>query len=285
MNGCDSALKHVGYPVNNLTYLRSIDANTFVNNVQCGGCVDGLITTQKPSETLLTDNYTLNAAEAVIIGWTSTDGLAQQYGGYAPTSEEEYKKSIAHYFPNKTQQDLMENVYYPPSKFIPETKTNEYQMAWYTIICDACLGCSSLLFASQIAESKKTDNVYVFEFGGPTDKKGSNYAPHASELAFVFDWDKDDTWSGVPWSQSLSNSMVSAWTNYGIYGVPNVTNEIDDIDIIWKAFRNDDGQNMMVFNDTGKIISSLEYQNGACEFLNYNTGFSLADICKDIGIK
>eukprot|EP00483_Globobulimina_turgida_P010787 UN10808 len=186
-----------------------------------------------------------------------------------------YKETISYYFKNTTQQNLMENVYYSPSRFPPEGKTNEYQMTWYSIISDTCLACPSLLMAQQIISSQMTNNVFVFEFGGPTTKTGTNYAPHASELPFVFDWEQYNV-DGLPWSQSLSNSMISAWSNFGIDGHPNVTNTIDKINIIWTPF-----DDMMVWNDTGKIISSKTYQNGACEFLNYNKGFDTATICRD----
>eukprot|EP01084_Bolivina_argentea_P140226 246589_1 len=276
LNGCNNALTKAGYPINNLTYLRSIDANTFINEVSCGVCVDDLVMTDQPKNIFpeLSQN-TFNAKDGVMIGWTSADALAQQFGGYAPSSSIEYSKSMAHYFPNTTQQNLMENVYYPPSIFLPDGKDNEYQMAWYTLNSDACLGCPALLMAQQILSSQMTNNVYIFEFGGPTSKSGTNYAPHASELPFVFDW--KDYGKTVPWSQSLADSMVSAWTNFAIDGHPNVTNKIDKINIIWKPF-----PFMMVFNDTGKVISSQsDYRNGGCHFLNYNKGFSVEAICNN----
>ena len=75
--------------------------------------------------------------------------------------------------------------------------------------------------------------------------------------------------------------MVSSWTNYGIYG--NVTNKIGKINIIRNPFNDDDDQrSMMIWNDTGKIISSKIYQNGACQFLNNSQGFNMVDICNDV---
>ena len=134
------------------------------------------------------------------------------------------------------------------------------------------------------------DNIYVYEFGGPTNtKSGMNYAPHTAELSFVFDWEDEDEWLGVPWSQSLSNSMVSAWTNFGMYGIPNTTNTIDSINIIWSKFNDDSnnhGQNVMVWDDTGIMVSNFSgvYRNGSCNFMNKpddNKAFSMLDICKD----
>eukprot|EP01084_Bolivina_argentea_P169783 294279_1 len=128
-----------------------------------------------------------------------------------------------------------------------------------------------------------TNNVFVYVFGGPTNSKSGrdyNYAAHGNELSFIFDWEDDNYFSGIPWSQSLSNSMVSSWTNFGIYGHPNVTNQIDNIDIIWNEFGESDGSSyMMIWNDTGKNIETKTYQHGGCQFLNTNNGFSQVDIC------
>eukprot|EP01084_Bolivina_argentea_P174641 302510_1 len=292
LNQCNKALTTAGYPINNLTYLRSIDAQTFSTNVNCGVAVDGLIIDDKPDNIyyqLSQNNYsTFNAKDAVMIGWNSIDGLVSYpfYLGFAPKTDTDFNNAIKYYFPNSTQQSLMENVFYTPSQFKPQATANEYQIAWYSINADTCLGCPSLLMAQQIFDSKMTNNVYVYEFGGPTNhKSGMNYAPHTSELPFVFDWKQDDQYMAVPWSQSESNSMLSAWTNFALNGVPNVTNTIDKINIMWSPFSTDK-QNVMVWDDTGKIVSdfSATHRNGSCQFLNqYNhDGFDINDICKDV---
>eukprot|EP01084_Bolivina_argentea_P165347 287264_1 len=244
LQNSNAALTKAGYPINNLTYLRSIDAKTFAAAVSPHSflvSVDKLIITDLPSNIftqLAEGSYkTFNAKQGVIIGWNSIDGLISYpfYYGYAPNNPHTWEMTVEHYFPNSTQATLMEYNYYYPSKFKSQSGANEYELAWYSVNADTCLGCPSLIMAQQIADAKVT-NIYVYEFGGPTNKQtGMNYAPHMAELGFIFDWPGFNDWEHVPWSQSLADSMLSSWTNFGIYGVPNVTNSKDKINVVWST--------------------------------------------------
>merc|ERR1712113_25005 len=111
-------------------YLRSIDANTFNDKVSCGVCADGLVLTDTPINLfgqLAEQKYdTFNARDGVVIGWTSVDALAPEFGAYAPSNSKEWTETMERYFPNKTQQKLMTDTYYSPDRFPEEGKLNNY---------------------------------------------------------------------------------------------------------------------------------------------------------------
>ncbi len=56
----------------------------------------------------------------------------------------------------------------------------------------------------------------------------------------------------IPWNESVSNSMVSAWTNFGLYAIPNVTNDINSCQLVrqmsWIIFLLASFLNFLVWN-------------------------------------
>eukprot|EP01084_Bolivina_argentea_P084762 153248_1 len=161
-------------------------------------------------------------------------------------------------------------------------KYNNYELAWFAINCDVCLSCPSILMSEQIDEQISNDIVYVYQFGGPGVNE-SYYAPHGSEIAFVFDISTSS--QAVPWNQKLSNEMVSAWSNFGKYGMPNITDSIDNIVIDWTSFGGEAKNNVIIFEDTTKIKPSFKqnYRKNACDFWYDEIGIdTMTDLCQSL---
>eukprot|EP00483_Globobulimina_turgida_P008194 UN08210 len=192
------------------------------------GSVDGLVLTDLPLNlySKLNDKSNVFNVDKLVIGFNTMDGVSgfPWHLGPRPTTEEEYVQFLTKYVPDSKDNNLLYSTYYPPSDFAPYPwpEHNSYELAWFTIQADCCLTCSSLFIADQISSQIGDDVVYVYQFGGP-GKNGSYYAPHASELPFVFNIPEENHAFDMPWNQELSNQMVSAWTDFAIYGTPNIT--------------------------------------------------------------
>lgn len=106
----------------------------------------------------------------------------------------------------------------------------------------------------------------MYDFGGTAPPF---YASHAAELPFVFDYfDKEtnDLYE-VPWNQTLSNSMVSAWNSFGRSGIPDIDNKEDKINVKWPEFGEE--ENVMILNGQRMGIQSKfmqQYRNGVCDY-------------------
>eukprot|EP01084_Bolivina_argentea_P140230 246594_1 len=247
----NNELKQAGYPINNLTYLRSIPAQTFISKVGVDSSVDGLILTQHPYDFYTNGNVKTNANDAIIFGFNSIDGIVAfpYFAGPAPLNDNQYKSFIARYISNTSQQTMIHDTYYPSNNFPAYGNFNSYELAWWTINCDLCVACPTLKLINDIVSNEMTSRVYGYEFFGP----GNNslyYAPHASEIEFVFDGEDASFWD-LPWDQQLADSMLSAWVNFGKYGKPNITNIFDNVNIEWNEYNMKD-QSIMQFK--GKDI-------------------------------
>eukprot|EP01084_Bolivina_argentea_P179451 310089_1 len=206
--------------------------------------------------------------ESTIIGFNSMDGIAgwpytePWENGTAPLTNIEYREWLREYFP--IQAELMYNYYYPPHDFPAYNVHTNASIAWYTIVGDACLICPSLKLVKDITMNTNV-NMYSYDFGGTVYPF---YASHAAELPFVFDYDDAETNQlyEVPWNQSVSNSMVSAWNNFGLNGVPNITNNVDGINVDWKVYGKD--ENVMMFTEKiyMKTNFASTYRNNVCDF-------------------
>ena len=285
----NNALTQAGYPINNLTYLRSLDAAIFNSNMEKSGgvytSVDELVLTDLPINLYVPGNK-VNAKDSVIFGFNSMDGLVW-YGGATPTNDEQYKQFIAEYVSNTTQQNLIYNTYYPPSDY-PDSysKRNKYQLAWIAMNGDVCVVYPTLQIGDIMTDNKMTSRTYIYDFLG----SGNNaiyYAPHASELPFVFDFKGQQIYYDMPWDQNLSDSMLSAWNNFGKYGKPNITNKFEKVNINWNEYSLDD-RSVMMFKGGEAGISNVNnfkqaYRNNVCDFW-YEVGWrTMLYICADAG--
>ncbi len=87
------------------------------------------------------------------------------------------------------------------------------------------------------------------------------------------------------WNQNLSDAMVSAWTNMGKNGVPNITLSSQNVDILWNRFSANNG-NVILFqaNENGivnvKNFSQI-YRNNVCRFWYEEVGLeTMIKLCK-----
>eukprot|EP01084_Bolivina_argentea_P174668 302548_1 len=245
--------------------------------------IDGLVLTQEPylSYTDLTANGVVFNTKELIMGFNSMDGIIgfPFHGGATPQNEVQYTQYVNTYIKNKTQANLIETVYYPLSDFPPYSKGTSASVAWESLNGDVCVSCPTMYQMQQIGKQKIngfTGYVYEFRGGG-----SPYYAPHASELDFVFDWGASaETFYAVKWDQTLSNQMVSAWSNYGKYGVPNST--VSGSEIQWKSFT--ETQNVIVWDDKARVKENYlsTFRHGACEFWYNEVGFDvMMNICLD----
>eukprot|EP01084_Bolivina_argentea_P276665 472112_1 len=278
-----------GYPIDNITYLRSIPAHNFSDSVSMDPwsvSVDELILTDLPRNLFQTKNE-LNANEAIIFGFNSIDGVVSfpWHAGYAPKNDSEYKALIAKYILNITQQNEIYNIYYSPNNFVQYLNFNSYELAWWSMNGDVCLSCPTLKIGEIIALRKLTKRVYLYEFLG-SGNDNQYYAGHASELPFVFDDVKSHIeFYRMPWNQNLSNCMVSAWTNYAKYGIPNVTNSINNIHIKWDEFSLDSGNVILFKQGNGGIYNvknfTMNYRSNVCDFWYNQVGLDvMTNVCQ-----
>eukprot|EP01084_Bolivina_argentea_P243847 408678_1 len=290
VNSCNNKLTSNGYSTNIDTLRKQItNATEFVLTI--GGvlsAVDDLILTDMPVNIYNSKNLkdVFNPSN-IIIGFNSMDGL----GGWpwlepwdvarSPETNEEYKRFLQLYIHNETQVDLMYNYYYPPSNFPPYMFHVNASIAWYSVVGDACLSCASFQLARNILDNANV-NPYVYLFSGT---QYPYYAGHGSELPFVFDYD-DITTNAVfeiPWNQSVSNCMVSAWTNFGLYAIPNVTNDINKVNIKWDTYGKQ--QNVMILTTQMGMKTNVppNYRNNVCDFWANELGPTIQElICFDL---
>eukprot|EP01084_Bolivina_argentea_P286126 490791_1 len=296
----NNALINNSYPINNLTYLRSIPAKQFVtkmlasNNNSWVISVDGLILNDLPMNIYANISTKLNAKEAVVAGFNSMDGIVSEpfYANPFPKTDSEYKAYINRYIHNTTQQNEIYSIYYPPSDFPPyfvpgAANFNSYELAWWTMNGDVCVICPTLKLAQQISTNELSSKMYVYEFLGPGADNGEFYAPHASELAYVFDWGAlAENFYHIPWNQNLSDSMVSSWSNMGKYGVPNITNKFEKINLNWNVF-DTTGGNVILFNDNIENMKNFKsnYRKNVCDFWYEQVKIETMEyVCWDIDI-
>eukprot|EP01084_Bolivina_argentea_P301872 520923_1 len=299
LNGINDQI-NAGYPINNLTYLRSIPAEqfteAFIGNTTVMiliPAVDGLVLNDMPSNIYANGigngiNGKLNAEEAVVMGFNSMDGINPfpSVGGPTPTNEQEFNAFVSYYIANESQANAIKNVYYNPENFKPIAPNhNSYELAWYTLNGDVCVSCPSFLMASEISETNVTGNMYVYEFLGSGQPHGMYYAAHGSELSYVFDNPNVDSniVFEMPWSQNLSDSMVNSWTNYGLYGIPDI--ETASVKIKWETF-DTETQQVMLFDNNIKLEKNYKnhYRDNVCDFWYLQVGYdTMFNICNFIG--
>ena len=233
----------------------------------------------------LNDKNGINA-DKVIIGFNTMDSIIAwpYHAGRAPRNDGEYKRFIDRLVSNKTQQQLLYSYYYPPSDFpFYPPDHNSYEIGWFTMISDCCLKCPSLRMADQIDAFMNDDAVYMYMFGGP-GKNGSYYAGHGSEIGFVYDEPISAAIFDIPWSQVLSNEMLSSWSNFAKYGVPNVTDSIDNIDIEWVNYGGKDNGRVIIFEDDVRMIKGFDkyWRNNVCDFWYDEVPFNeMQSVCLD----
>jgi len=130
----------------------------------------------------------------------------------------------------------------------------------------------------QISDIATITKSYVYEFRGGG---WPYYAPHASEIAFVFDHAQNESMFAVPWNQDLSTAMQSAWSNFGKYGTPNMTTESK---IAWDMF-DSDTQSVIVLDDDIRMQNDFlsTFRNGACLFWYHEVGLipKMQQLCYD----
>ncbi len=133
-----------------------------------------------------------------------------------------------------------------------------------------------------IAMKQFVSRIYLYQFLG-SGNENQYYAPHASELPFVFDEvDSHVQFYRMPWNQNLSNLMLSAWTNYAKYGIPNIT---DAINITWDEF-DLNSNNVIVFKQGNGGIHNVKdfamnYRNNVCDFWYEQVGLDvMTNLCQ-----
>eukprot|EP01084_Bolivina_argentea_P171808 297647_1 len=268
----DQRLLAAGYTLN-ITQLRQVNATKFTLDVLGSSAawvcaIDELVLDKLPTIVYNDIDRNIINGNELIIGFNSLDGTVgwPYYVGSHPQNAMQLNEYISHYIVNKTQVSLLENYYYPLSDFVEYENSSNASIVWYTINADTCVICPSLVQANSIARSNSDKlKTFVYYFRGGVYPF---YSPHGSELSFIFDHSNETKQYSVPWSQSLAYGMSSAWSNYGLNGVPNVTDVFDNVNIEWKAFGND--ENVMVFqSDDGIVVKPQflkDYRNGVCEF-------------------
>eukprot|EP01084_Bolivina_argentea_P136783 240908_1 len=266
LTASNEVLKQNKLPTN-ISELRQIPAREFKIDVAMLDSIDGLILDKLPRTLYknLSQQFVINV-DQLMIGWNSLDGAVGwpfYYGPY-PKNETQYKEYLELYISNETQVELIMNTYYPMSDFPPYNNAENASIAWFSINADCCIACPSFNDMSLITEANNSFLTYMYEFRGSA---APYYAPHASELPFVFDKEREEAQFDVIWNQSLSDSLISGWTNYGKYGVPNITNSIDKVDIEWKSY-NYKTQNVIILDDKIRVENEYKtvYRHGACPF-------------------
>eukprot|EP01084_Bolivina_argentea_P290500 499010_1 len=279
----NTQLLKAGYSIN-ITQLRQVNATKFTLDIlgnasgwPCG--IDDLILTQPPQLTysLLSETHKINANK-MIIGFNSLDGICGWpfYYGSHPNNSKQYHQFLSAYISNITQVYLLENYYYPLSSFITEYNNNSNAaIAWYTLNGDVCAMCPSFWQANS---TQSVIQTFVYQFRGPNYPF---YAGHGSEQPFVFDHSNETNHYEIKWSQRLSNQILSSWANYGINGIPNVSNPNY---VQWKLFDNNT-QNVMLFDNNTRIVPQFQqqYRNDVCSFWYHEIGFDImTQICLNI---
>ena len=276
-------LMNAGYPTDNLTYLRQIDAQTFVNNVGSntmwyGVSVDGLILQDIPNNIYSNINENGFNSKEIILGFNTMDGVLGEpyYGiyidGEPPVDEKEYIEYLQKYLDQNTAE-LVADIYYPIDMFPPyNDKHNSAEITWYSINSDVCLTCPTLRIGNYLMDQLNDSvSIYVYLFGGP-GKDGKYYAPHASELAYVFGNNVGANIAfQLPWDPILSRKMTYAWTNFGKTGTPTINND----SIIWEQYN---GNNVILFQDNIEMIydfnSFWRNNNNVCQFWYNNVSYN-----------
>eukprot|EP01084_Bolivina_argentea_P165348 287268_1 len=285
---CDELLRDIGYPPDNLTYLRSIPGDQFQNatsELLWAIAVDGMVLQQLPKNIFNNLNQNSFNAEKVIIGFNTMDSIIAwpYHAGRAPRNDAEYKRFIDKFISNKTQQNLLYEYYYPPSDFpFYPPDHNSYEIGWFTMISDCCLKCPSLRLGKIIDEQKGNNVVYMYMFGGP-GRNGSYYAGHGSEIGFIYDEPISAPIFDLTWSEVLSNEMLSSWTNFAKFGEPNITDTSDNINFEWVNFGGQSAD-VMIFQDTLEIKKSFDiyYRNNVCDFWYNQVPFDeMKTVCLD----
>jgi len=282
-------LKAAGYDAQNLTALREVDAFELNDALKLDetkiwqGSVDGVVLTDVPRNLYAADALakgTFNPKN-LVIGFNSMDGVSgfPWHLGPRPTTQAQYSAFLDGYVGNATQSAALQTTYYPPTDFAPYPfpEHNSFELAWFTIQADCCLSCSTLSMAHNIGEAVGENAVFVYYFGGP-GKNGSYYAPHASELPFVFDIPEENHAFDMPWDQQLSDEMVSAWTGFARDGMPNV--DTKKVSMAWTAYG--ESENVMSFRDTIEMKSGFagNYRRNVCEYWRNEVGLEvMTSIC------
>eukprot|EP01084_Bolivina_argentea_P206287 352238_1 len=223
-----------------------------------------------------------NVEQSVIMGTNSLDGVVSypwNYGPY-PKTNIQYKQFLNKYISNQTQVDLIYNYYYPTSQFPAYLDHTNASLAYFTVNCDVCLACTSLIQMEQMLNGNTGVDLqgYVYLFRGPSPPY---YAGHASELNFVFNhnYPIENVFFEMDWNQNLSDSMVSAWSNFGKVGVPNIMNH--DVNVQWTQYGD---SNVMIFDDNIRTVAQYgkNYRNNVCDFWWNEVGQqTMLNICQD----
>lgn len=283
-------LSAIGWPADNVTFLRSLDAQELTVKMETAAnnswaiAVDQLVLSDLPRNLLSDSNVAINAAESIVVGFNSMDGIVAEPWGYGavPETDEEYKSLIADYVDNETTQNRLYSDYYPPSDFpkyhySAKGSYNSYQLAWWTMNGDVCVLCPSLELAERISSNVMTPQLFVYEFNGP-EQDHSYRAPHASELPFVFNWGAEfELFYRIPWDQKLSDSMLSSWVHLGRDGTP----EMD-----WHPFGRRQGNVLLFQTEHGGIRNVADfkekYRKNVCDFWSEEVGQEImTNVCLD----
>ena len=243
----NALLKANEWPIDNVTFLRTIAAEQFQTKMQNAAAsiengswsaVDGFVLSELPLEIYSDPSRELNV-DAIIAGFNSMDGIMAKpvnpAGGTTPKSDEEYRKMLGDWVQKETLENRLYSDYYPPSDFpkyyySKNASYTTYELAVWTLNSDICLLCPSLKWAEYLASNEMEPEVFVYEFNG--QKQNNSYrAGHGAEEPFAFNLERGDAFWRLPWDQNLSNSMVSSWVNMGIDGVPDISNRIDGVDM------------------------------------------------------
>lgn len=291
----NNLLINAGLPYNNLTYLRSLTAQELYDKMPLKpivwqGSVDGLVLTSKPVDIYNDISTDKLNAKKIIIGINTMDSVASYPWHLArrPGDNDSYWEYWNYYIPNnKTQVNLLGNYYYQAINDFPMYRDhNSYELSWFTVMADCCLTCTTLNIANNIAIANDGNdddddvNLYVYQFGGPGINGSDYYAPHGSELPFVFFKPPENDVFQMPWSETLSKSIMSAWTNFAIHSLPNITLTNEDI-IVWDEY-NTTTNSVLFFRDSvyNKANFDSTYRRDVCTFWYDQVGIGIMDhIC------
>eukprot|EP00484_Ammonia_sp_Unknown_P018967 CAMPEP_0197027944 /NCGR_PEP_ID=MMETSP1384-20130603/7791_1 /TAXON_ID=29189 /ORGANISM="Ammonia sp." /LENGTH=615 /DNA_ID=CAMNT_0042456873 /DNA_START=37 /DNA_END=1884 /DNA_ORIENTATION=+ len=252
--------------------------------------VDGYLLQTTTHDMLINDDYTLNP-DKVIIGSNSLDSLEAFPWFFSfnplstpPTNDVEFEGYLRQYISDDSDIDLLANTYYPLADF-PSTSYNgatftNQEMRWNVMNADVCFICSTMYYLHSIMNNANSglseDDVYLYNFIGP---ETPNYIPHGADVPYLF-WNSSVPLAifGVAEDESLADFMINAWTNFGVYGVPNSTLNEEQ----WVPF----GVNqtaMILGNDGANAYNgynvaqfdSKGYRNGACDFWLNSMGYDV----------
>ena len=293
----DAALVANGWPTDNVTFLRSLPAARFVRNINNAindswtGSVDDCVLHELPGTLFDDPSISLNA-EQIIVGFNSMDGtVASPWNiGVTPFTEREYRKLIGDYIHDDYVREQLVSHYYSPSNFTPYHFDNialysNVELAWWTMNGDVCVLCPTLQMAARISYSKIEDQqLYVYDFKGP-GHDGSYYAPHGSEIPFVFDYGLrdgkhkwiDPVFFHIPFDDQLSDFMLSSWVRMAREGKPWSD---------WESFDVFD-YNVLSIANVAAIGNERDffnqYRDGVCPFwFNQVDEQIMKDICSDV---